>query len=242
MKKGLELKRQNSLDDIRDKNKDTLSPNEQTNIEEKKLKIEDKILLNSGQGDNTREKNEEVITRLKGELVALKKENSELKDAIAGLTKKNSNMQKENSELKDTIAGLTKENSELKNAIDGLKKENSELKNAIARLTKENSNIQKVNLSQKDEIAYLKKVINKLNAQINELNEQKEASNKFIKLFMTRLDGIEKYNKVLQKKVDKLEIFLKAYPQYKDYFTDAPSQQNIFDEKNAKNSNSKNGK
>ena len=193
MKKSPELKSQYSLDDIKDKNEDILSSNERTNIEEKKLKIGDKILLSSAQGDNTGEKNEEVITRLKGELVALKKENSELKDTIAGFKNENSN----------------------------IKKENSELKNAIADL---------------------KNVINKLNAQINELNEQKETSNKFIKLFMTRLDSIEKYNEVLQKKVDKLEIFLKAYPQYNNYFADTPRHQNISDEKNAKNSNAKNGK
>ena len=59
---------------------------------------------------------------------------------------------------------------------------------------------------------------------------------------MTRTDSIEKYNQVLQKKMDKLDIFLTLYPQYKDYFTVTQQPKSISGEKNGKNSNEKDGK
>ena len=111
--------------------------------------------------------------------------------------------------------------------VNSLMHENSSLK-------KENSALKQEVSALKQEIADLKMQNSKLNAKINELKEQKKTSDTFIATFMTRLDGVEHLNNILLKKVDKLNVFLEIFPQYKELFTEEEKDGNSSSEKNDK--------
>ena len=118
--------------------------------------------------------------------------------------------------------------------VDSLMQENSSLKEEVSAMKKENSALKEEVSSLKSEIANLKVQNSKFNDEINELKELKKASDTYIATFMTRLDFVEHHNSILMKKVDKLNVFLDVFPQYKEYF--------IEEEKDGNNSYEKNGK
>ena len=95
------------------------------------------------------------------------------------------------------------------NIGDKLTNEKESDKEKLKRFQEENQRLQEEN--------------KRLQEEINQLKEEKKTRENFINVFMGRLDLIEKRNELLQKKVDKLDMFLRIYPQYRSIFDEGES-------------------
>ena len=84
-------------------------------------------------------------------------------------------------------------------------------KEIISRLREENVQIKKENEQIKKENAKLKHDLEELQVKFDTLM-------KVHQVMLSRLDGVEKHNELLQKKADKFDIFLELYPQLMEMF------------------------
>ena len=102
------------------------------------------------------------------------------------------------------------------NIGDKLTNEKESDKEKLKRFQEENQRLQEENKRLQEENK-------RLQEEINQLKEEKKTRENFINVFMGRLDLIEKRNELLQKKVDKLDMFLRIYPQYRSIFDEGES-------------------
>ena len=113
----------------------------------------------------------------------------------------NTQKDKEKESLKEAYEKLQKD-------YESLQKDHESLKEAYTKLQKDNESLRKVNEK-------LQKDNESLRKEIETLKEEKENLIKMWTVMNNRLNWIEKYNEILQKKADKLDAILMIHPEYK---------------------------
>ena len=179
----------------------------------KNMEIGDKK-LNNGNGGNNNESNKDRDNTL---ITKLQKDNGSLEkiEQIAGLNEQIAGLNKQIAGLTEQIAGLQKENTGINEQIAGLNKQIAGLTEQIAGLTEQIAGLQKENTGLKEQNVGLQKENTGLKNEITDKDELIKTAKTYIKIMDNHDTDANELNACL---LDRINLFLKIYPQYNKYF------------------------
>ena len=193
----------------------------------KNMEIGDKK-LNNGNGGNNNESNKDrdntLITKLQKDngslekieqIAGLNEQIAGLNKQIAGLTEQIAGLQKENTGINEQIAGLNKQIAGLTEQIAGLTEQIAGLQKENTGLKEQNVGLQKENTGLKEQNVGLQKENTGLKNEITDKDELIKTAKTYIKIMDNHDTDANELNACL---LDRINLFLKIYPQYNKYF------------------------